>query len=413
MVLSPSLTREEILREHPDLQPPDTWKYQLILSPNGKPTSCVSNVLAALRLSPELKKAIAHDEFGNRPMLIRQPPWDKKYNGEREWRSDDDIKLQAWLQDNGLIVGQKSTVVDAVQVVAREHEYHPVRNYLDTIIWDQRQRLDGLLPHYFGADDSPYVRAVGAKFLISAVARTYRPGCKVDNVLMLEGPQNLGKSTAVAVLADPWQCEHIPDLHSKDAMQQIQGVLMVELAELSAMRKSDVESTKAFISRQVDRYRAPYADYPRQCVFVGTTNSDTYLSDITGNRRFWPVRCTSINLRELKRDKEQLWAEAVDRFDLGEQWWLTPEQEDLAENEQEVRRIAHPWETPVGEFLDACPDSVIYLRDILSNVLEIEAGRHNVAQARLVSDIVQRHGWIKQRRTQVRGRKEQPFVRDR
>jgi predicted P-loop ATPase len=180
-----------------------------------------------------------------------------------------------------------------------------VGRYLTHLTWDEIPRIDQWLSTCLGADGNPeYLKAIGPRFLISAVARALRPGCKADQVLVLEGAQGIGKSTAVRVLSEPWTTDSLPDLTSKEAAIQIQGVWIVELAELTSMSRSDVEHIKAFMSRNEDRYRPHWGrsseTRPRRCVFIATTNLQGYLRDETGNRRFWPVRCRSIDLERLR-----------------------------------------------------------------------------------------------------------------
>jgi putative DNA primase/helicase len=198
-----------------------------------------------------------------------------------------------------------------------------------------------------------FVRQAGRRWFLSAVARVYRPGCKADCAVILEGPQGAGKSSALAALVpDPeWFADDIADLGCKDSAQDLRGKWIIELGELSAMRRAEVERTKAFMSRAVDHYRPSYGrrsqDFPRQCVFAGTTNADAYLGDETGNRRFWPVKVGTIRLGALREVRDQLWGEAVAAFEAGEKWWLDAEVEAAAAEEQGERRIVDPWEERV------------------------------------------------------------------
>jgi predicted P-loop ATPase len=210
---------------------------------------------------------------------------------------------------------------------------------------------------YLGAEPSDYVRAVGAKFLIGGVARVYRPGVKNDTCLILEGEQGALKSTALRTLAgDDFFSDDISELGSKDSVMQTRGIWIIELSELDAMAKGEVSRIKAFMSRQVDRIRPPYGrrviEAPRECIFAGTVNKDTYLKDETGGRRFWPVKCGRINVVDLARDRDQLWAEARERFRANHPWWFTDKALiDSAAEESRARYEGDPWDDLIAEWL--------------------------------------------------------------
>ena len=204
---------------------------------------------------------------------------------------------------------------------------HPVRDYLTALVWDGISRLDSWLITYLDAEDTPLIRAIGSRWMISAVARIMQPGAKVDHMLILEGPQGGKKSSALKTLAGAeWFTDELAEIGSKDAAQQMRGIWIIEIAELDAISRAEVSRIKAFLTRTTDRYRPPYERYvvevPRQCVFAGSVNPETYLRDETGNRRFWPVRCGSIDIDALRHDRDQLWAEAVARYRQGAIWWL-------------------------------------------------------------------------------------------
>jgi predicted P-loop ATPase len=247
-------------------------------------------------------------------------------------------------------------VVDAV---ARRNSYHPVRDYLESLpAWDGQRRVDSWLIDYCGVESSDvspntYAMAVGEKFLVSAVARIMEPGCKADHLLVLEGAQGIGKSTVVRILAgDEWFSDQLAEMGSKDAAMQVRGAWILELSELGALNRAELEREKAFITQQTERFRLPYGHrlvhVPRQCVFVGTTNSDAWLKDETGGRRFWPVRCRQMDLAGLRRDRDQLWAEALQSYRRGTTWWL--EDTELvkeAAEEQRGRYAEDVWQEKV------------------------------------------------------------------
>lgn len=385
-----------------------------------------ANVLQALRAAPELVGLIRFNEFAARTELTASPPWRKASPGA-EWTDADDVDLQAWLQMRSIAVKARGCVADCVSRVARDHLYHPVRDYLTGLTWDQRARLTHWLIDYAGAEGpAPYLEAIGPAFLISAVARVMQPGCQADHVLVLEGTQGTGKTSAVRILGRPWLAEGLPDLANKDAALHLAGAWIVELSELAGMRRSEIEHVKAFLSRSVDRFRPPYGrrtlDQPRQCVFIATTNEQTYLRDPSGNRRFWPVRCGAIDLTALERDRDQLWAEAMLRYRLDEAWHLTGTPAQLAAGEQDARHYVTELEQDVADYLarmepQGCEE--VSVRDVLLHALRIDSAtdpRGAAAVGDRVAAALNRAGWERvartghgeHRRTVYRRRKADP-----
>jgi hypothetical protein len=243
------------------------------------------------------------------------------------------------------------TVHTAVMTLANHHRFHPVCDYLDGLKWDEVPRIDRWLLTYGGAKDSDYVRAVGALVLVAAVRRVRSPGCKFDEMLVLENPeQGTDKSSALQALAvnPEWFSDNLPlGLPPKETIEALSGHWIMEVSELQGMRKSDIERVKAFLSRQTDRARMAYGrtttEACRQCVIIGTTNSDKYLRDLTGNRRIWPVRVKRFDLEVLKRDRDQLWAEAAAREASGASIRLPEELWAAAAAEQEERVVDNPF----------------------------------------------------------------------
>lgn len=365
-----------------------------------------ANVLQALRSAPELAGLVRFNEFAGRTELAKSPPWRHAETGT-EWTDADDVDLQAWLQVRKLEVKARGTIADCVSRVALDHRFHPVRAYLETCAaaYDGRARLTHWLLDYLGAEGpAAYLEAVGPAFLKSAVARVMRPGCQADHSLVLEADQGKGKTSAARILGRPWITEGLPDLANKDAALHLAGVWIVELSELAAVRRTDsIEQVKAFLTRSVDRYRPPYGrrtvDVPRQSVFIATTNEAAYLRDPTGNRRFWPVRCTDIDLAALERDRDQLWAEAVHGYRAGEAWHLTPETAALAATEQDARRYVSELEQDVAEYLErmaAEGHTELAVRDVLRDVLDINSTddpRAAAAVGAQVAAAMNRAGW--------------------
>ena len=236
----------------------------------------------------------------------------------------------------------------------------------------------------------------------------YEPGCQADHVLILEGPQGKGKSTALRILGEPFYSDDIAELGTKDASLGTAGVWIVELPELDAMTRAEVSKIKSFVSRRTDRFRPPYGrrliEAHRQCVFAGSVNHGEYLKDETGGRRFWPVQCGSINLDTLRRDKDQLWAEAVDRYRKGERWWLdTQELINAATAEQEARYQPDPWEGVIGDWIDG--RSEVTTADVLREALYKQTGQWTRADEIRVGMILRCLNWEPVRRPSAGSRR--------
>jgi predicted P-loop ATPase len=260
-----------------------------------------------------------------------------------------------WLHREYKIAAKSAMAHEAMITVAAENPVDPCRDYFDALEWDETPRLDEWLSKYAEVPETEYSFSVASKFLISAVARTYEPACKADCMLVLQGPQGALKSTLLNVLAGEFFSDQIEDLTSKDGRMLLHGPLIIEIAELDAMNKKEVSAVKHFLTTRVDSFRPPYGrtteDFPRRCVFAGTVNLDVYLKDDTGGRRFWPVNVHKIDLAGLRANRDQIWAEAVHRYRAGENWWLEHAAERAAEDEQEDRRQADPWEMLIEEYL--------------------------------------------------------------
>jgi predicted P-loop ATPase len=292
-------------------------------------------------------------------MVMLPTPWERGANGQwtpREWTDQDDVLATNWFHSRDIAVAI-SVVAAALQAVAQEHAFHPVRDYLDGLEWDGLNRVEGFAANYLGADDSAYHAAVSRCTLVAAVARIFEPGCKADHIPILEGPQGTFKSSVLAVLFSPWFSDDIADLGTKDAQMQMNGVWCLEIAELASMRRADIERVNAFASRLVDRYRPSYGRHvikaPRQCIVIGTTNSDQYLKDETGARRFWPIQCGRISIDAARRDRDQLWAEAVSLYRDRVPWWLTGAAETAAATiVQGAHYVEDAWAHDIEAFVE-------------------------------------------------------------
>lgn len=333
------------------------WASQLLQDLTGTPERNEANVITALSNDEAFAGSLVYDDFQQEILVTRPLPWDEHPDSlPRSWSDADDVRCAEWLQRREINV-PPAMVSRSVGAVAREVRVHPVRDYLDHVRWDGTPRLAQWTINYLGSDDTELNKAFGARWMISAVARIMQPGCKADHMLILEGPQGSRKSSAIKTLAGTeWFTDELAEIGSKDAAQQMRGIWIIEIAELDAISRAEVSRIKAFLTRTTDRYRPPYERYivtvPRQCVFAGSVNPETYLRDETGNRRFWPVRCGGIDLDALARDRDQLWAEAVAQYREGAIWWL--DEAGLitsAKAEQSQRYQADAWDARIDRWL--------------------------------------------------------------
>lgn len=376
-------------------RPRDDWRYHLQTNDRGKPDGTAYNIAIALEQAPELAGLVGFDSFEQQTLILRAPPWQRGRFEQRPWTDADDTELLLWLQQHELKVRAVNTVADTARMVARRHSFDPLADWLNGLEWDGSPRLEGWLTCYLGAEPTKLNRAIARAFLISAVARGLRPGCQADHVLCLESGQGLGKTETVRTLGGQWTQENLPDMHSKDGMAALSGAWFVELSELAAMGRSEVEAVKSFISRRVDRYRPAYGrhviEQPRRCVFIATTNEGQYLRDRTGNRRFWPVRCTDARLDELRQDREQLFAEAVSAFKAGEAWHFTdPALIHAAQLEQQARVEHDPWTAEVAAFMR--DKSGTTTSEILE-MLDMPRGRSSAPHAKRIAGIMRELGF--------------------
>jgi predicted P-loop ATPase len=331
-----------------------SWLADCICSETGKALPTLANALIGLRAV--MPNMFAFDEMMRAPMLMS--PLAKELGFKPRAVTDVDVGfLQERLQHLGLKRVTKDIVHQAVDVRAHECRFHPVRNYLESLEWDGKSRISILFPSYFGTDDTDYEKAIGCMFLVAMVARIFQPGAKADYMVVLEGPQGNLKSTACRVLGGEWFSDSLPSISAgKDASQHLRGKWLIEVSEMHAMQWAETAQLKAFITRQEERYRPSFGRKevfePRQCIFIGTTNRDAYLRDETGGRRFWPVKTKTINVEALAHDRDQLFAEAVARYQEGARWW--PDADFEREHiipEQAARYEADVWEESIATFL--------------------------------------------------------------
>jgi predicted P-loop ATPase len=270
-------------------------------------------------------------------------------------------------------------------------------------VWKGDKLLDTWAIDYLGAEDTPFVRAVSRRWMISAVARVMEPGCKADAMLVLEGAQGIGKSSVLAALGGEWFSDQLGgEIGSRDAKAGLVGKWIIEHSELAHLNRSAVERMKAFFTEQVDQYRPAYGrnevEVPRQCVFAGTTNTSDYLRDETGNRRFWPVACKGPCLPDkVKEVRDQLWAEAVQAYRNGEVWWLQGDEIiSKAKEEQAARVQDDAWDEAIINWADTARDPFT-VQEIITDALKKAVGDITRADEMRVSSILRRYGYDKKR----------------
>lgn len=335
------------------------WRAQLQFDKNGNPRGTIDNVWLILENDPALTGKFALNTFSGRGEVLGPLPWCKETR-RRPWEDNDNAGLY-WYMEKAYAIRSNGTVDNALSLHSAKHAFNDVQTYLNSLTWDGTERLDTLFVDYLGAEDSDYTRAVTRKAHVAAVARAMRPGTKFDQMVILSGPQGIGKSTLLDKMSRGWFNDSIRTFEGKEASELLQGVWIVEVAELDAFRRTDVSRIKQFISQRADRFRAAYGrhvkEMPRCCVFFGTTNSAEYLTDRTGNRRFWPVNvgvepATRSVWADLPDTVDQLWAEAVVRWRWGEPLYLAGDLETAALEQQECHRETDFTEGMILEWLD-------------------------------------------------------------
>ena len=364
------------------------------------------NLFEILSKMSQWSSVFAYDELAMKKLVLQKPPHETGNPTQfkpRELRDSDFTGVCRWLNRNQFPSASKSLVVDVVQAVSEQNVISPIKHYLESLTFKpdiDPPQLETWMETFLGVvvaseTEREYVRAVARLSLIQAVARALNPGCKADSVVILEGSQGIGKSTALRELhGSEWFGDSLPPMGQKDSSDYVRGKWGIELAEMSFQTKSDVEQQKAFISRQEERFRPAYAReeiiYPRRCVFWGTTNRDDYLKDETGNRRFLPIRTGNIDIPGLKANKDKLWAEAVYFYRRGENWWLGYELLPHAEDQANQRFEGDPW----GEIIHAnlAGKSEISIREAFEECFPQTEDRQGIAAHHVTPQMTRRMG---------------------
>jgi predicted P-loop ATPase len=393
---------------------PDAWKSMLARTSKGALVANLSNARVALEHAPAWRGIFGYNEFADRLEVVKRPPWMQPAApfALREVIDVDFVNTATWLQRNDGINVATNIAHDAVIAEAHRNSFHPVRRYFESLVWDGVPRLDTMLIEHLGAEDTPLNRMFGAKTMIAAAARVYQPGCKVKTVLALEGPQDMGKSKFCAALVPnpEWFTDTPIEIGTKDALQQLRGVLIVEQAEMATLSRADANRAKAFISSNSDRYRPSYGrvsrNYPRQCVFVATVNpgANGYLRDETGGSRYWPVQCgvgwalgREVDASAVGSARDQLWAEAVTRLKAGEKWWLdTTDAKAMQADAANARYEEDVWAARVRPYLAENPSGVS-TNEVLQYALMKTPADWTKSDQMRVGAIITQARWVRRR----------------
>jgi hypothetical protein len=333
----------------------------------GNPKSTIGNAVMVLTRDPRWSGRIRRDEMRDRITL------------DGSALEDEDVhEMRLWMQGVYGFCPSSQSAFEAVQVVARRDAYNPLQEWLRGLEWDGVSRVEHMLTDRFGADGSDLTRAMSTCFMVGAVARALNPGCQVDTVLILKGPQGIRKTSGFRALAGAeWFASPLINVQSKDTAIALRGRWIIEWAELDNMKRSENTAIKAFITERADTYRPPYGKvartFPRSNVFVGTTNDSEFLTDATGDRRYWVVESCEVDVEGIERDRAQLWAEAVRLYEAGVRWWLNCEQEEEREISNARFRQVDPWQALIADW--ALGRAAFSVEELLVDGLDVKPGQ--------------------------------------
>lgn len=354
-------TREDFEGVGQEEEEDDEWLEKLDTDKKGKPTNTISNIRLIMDNDPKLKDKIALDLFSMQEVAKGHLPWWASTPASMELTDTDEAGLAEYLEKKYEITNL-TKIRQGLDLVSKSKEFHPIREYLTSLKWDGKERIDTLFVDYMGVSDSEYTRAVSRKMLIAAVRRVFQPGCKFDNMLVLAGEEGKGKSSLFSKLAGKWFSDTFVGVKGKESLEQLQGTWIMEIQELAGLKKADAECTKAFLSGTIDQYRVAYGrrkgKYPRQCVFFGTCNDLDFLQDAGGNRRYWPLTVwEQLPTKDqwvdfTKEEIDQVWAEAVAAHKKGEQLHLPKGIEAQARAAQKAHQVLDAREGVIRAYLD-------------------------------------------------------------
>lgn len=414
-------------------QDSEFWLDELKCKKDGTYKNWDSNVFIILEKHPDFKGKLGYDRRSHTPSFINMIPnvTDDDLEYPHEIKEHELGNITKWFADDmGIDVpyAKVSTLIRPTCMNPKiSSQYDPFLDYLEGVKWDGVERIGNSLLEHASArnseisEDSEYIKTVFKCTMISAVARTYKPGCKVDNMLILVGEQGSGKSSLFRALlpSNKYFIDHIPDLRNADARSQLHGIVFLEIAELEAFGNVATAAIKSFLTAQIDKFRPSYGrtavEFPRTCVFVGSTNSDAFLKDETGSRRFWPVKIDGgIDIKWFENNRDQLWAEAVTKYKAGEKWWLDGRVNNDQKKMADEYREEMTWENQIFRYLKKnyaqAPNSVskdcfdeknnrkfITIDEIFIEALGIETPRQSPKEQKQIAKVLRLLGWERKR----------------
>lgn len=372
-----------------------SWSSVLDINDRGVPRPNLTNAVRVLQKDPLWSAdRLWYDEFLDRIFLANSPT--------REWTDEDDYRIAVYMQETaGMVTVADHIASKAVRLVAKQRTKHVVRDWLASLEWDGVPRLEMAFEDYWGATAQPsdYVRAASRNFFVGLVARVLQPGCKLDTMPVFEGKQGIRKSSALDILGGPWYAVINEAVSTKDFLQSLRAKWLLEISELQSFSRSDVAHVKSMMSTRSDHYRPSYGrvtvEFPRQCAFAGTTNTDEWGTDETGLRRFWPVTCGEIRLDLLTAARSQLFAEAVVTYRQGQSWWEMPE---AAVTQQADRQQYDDWTDAVTTWVDLeALKGVDYVTtpEIASGALKIPVAQLDKSSQMRIARILRLNGWTR------------------
>lgn len=396
-----------------------SWEHSLKMNQHGDVRKTKENINIILSNHPAWRGVLGYNTFSGNIIKRKSPPYpNSPNNGQGEWTDTDNEKLSRWFSRNYDFEPSNERLQATVVDFSMDNPFNPVREYLEQCHekWLNADSPRGYatrwVEKYFGAKESPATRQFEKTWLISAVARIYEPGCKADNVLILEGEQGLLKSTALSILGGEWFNDTSIDFVDKDSLMRIHESWIIEMPELDKFKKADSDRAKSFFSRCEDKFRVPYGHNiitkKRQCVFAGTTNTADYLKDSTGNRRYMPIECLKrCDIDALKADRDLIWGEAVQMYKYGEPWWYNDTIKEIQEA-QAARFAEDVWTDHIQEFLKDKTNTTIQI--LLTEALGMPLERCSKLERNRMADILRGLGWRMSTNVMIDGHRRKGWI---